>query len=81
MHLNPSTSNQPLLKKDDKVYNDSKGRPVGIATQINKVTNCVTDPKTDPTKIPPMTPEDKRKMDELFNRCFAAGEALLTPKK
>lgn len=43
---------------------------------IDKVTNCVTDPKTDSTKIPTMTPEDKSKMDELFNRCFNAGEAI-----
>ncbi len=50
MHLNPSTLNQPLLKKDDKVYDDSKERSLGIATQINKVTNCFTDP----TKILPM---------------------------
>ncbi|ATW34384.1 hypothetical protein [Candidatus Williamhamiltonella defendens] len=75
MNVNHSTSNQPLLR-DDKVYNDSQERPVGIATQIDKVTNCVTDPKIDSTKIPTMTPEDKSKMDELFNRCFNAGEAI-----
>ncbi len=50
MHLNLSTLNRPLLKKDDKVYNDSKERSVGIAIQINKVTSCFTDP----TKILPM---------------------------
>ncbi len=31
MNVNHSTSNQPLLR-DDKVYNDSQERPVGIAT-------------------------------------------------
>ncbi|WP_395490581.1 hypothetical protein ACG1VR_07465 [Cedecea davisae] len=52
---------------DGRAYNDSKGRPVGVAGIVNRVTNAVDVPKVYPLQ----TPEDKRQIDMLFNKCFS----------
>ncbi|WGL99615.1 hypothetical protein QE177_07055 [Arsenophonus sp. aPb] len=33
--------NHLAVKKDDRIYNDSKARPVGVAGKFNRVTNKV----------------------------------------
>lgn len=61
---------------DDRIYNDSKERPVGVATKINRVTNTVEISKN----IPMMTPEDKMELNRLFNRCFAHAKEYIKSK-
>lgn len=65
---NPILQNHPVT--DDRIYNDFEGRPVGLAGRVNRVSNTVESPPT----FPSITPEDKRKMDMLFNRCFFNAE-------
>lgn len=72
-----SASSTQLTAADGRIYNDSKGRPVGLAGKVNRVTNTVNVPN----KFPPQTPEDKRRMDMLFNKCFSHAEKYLQSKK
>lgn len=69
----PGVAVGEILPKDDRIYEDSKGRPVGIATMIIRITNTRDRPQMAPT----MTPEDKRILDTLFQRCFDHVEAYL----
>lgn len=69
----PGVAVGEILPKDDRIYEDSKGRPVGIATMIIRITNTRERPQMAPT----MTPEDKRILDTLFQRCFDHVEAYL----
>jgi len=50
---------------DDRIYNDSKGRPVGLAGKVNRVTCSVEKP----VRIPLMTPEDKIHFNACFDKC------------
>jgi len=50
---------------DAYIYSDSKGRPVGIAAKVNRLTQSVENPAI----IPVMTPEDKHHFDDCFARC------------
>lgn len=68
-----STSSAQDAVADDRIYNDSKGRPVGLAGKVNRVTNTVDIPE----RFPLQTPEDKRHLDTLFNRCFSYAEKYL----
>lgn len=63
---NYSNLSQSTVKKDDRIYNDSKARPVGIATKFNRVTNKVEVSQN----IPLMTPEDKMHLNRMFDHCF-----------
>ncbi|WP_151260351.1 hypothetical protein [Pantoea ananatis] len=76
MNVNKSSSTQHTAA-DGRIYNDSKGRPVGLAGKVNRVTNTVDLPK----QYPPQTPQDKRNMDMLFNKCFSHAEKHLQSKK
>lgn len=62
-----------ITPRDDRIYEDSKGRPVGIAAIINRITNTLEHPQGKP----PMTPEDKRILDSLFKCCMDHAEAYL----
>ena len=62
----PGVAVGEILPKDDRIYEDSKGRPVGIATMTTRITNTNQHAQITPT----MTPEDKRILDTLFQRCF-----------
>lgn len=67
MNIN-STFSPPLRSppvNDDRIYNDWKDRPVGLAGRVNRVTSSIEKP----TVIPLMTPEDKRYFDACFERC------------
>ena len=75
MNVNKSSLQHTVT--DGRVYNDSKGRPVGIAGIVNKVTNTVDVPK----KYPLQTSEDKRQLDALFNKCFSNAGKYLQSKK
>lgn len=59
-----TTSNQSKIIADDRIYEDSTGRPVGLAGRVNRITNSVEVPQ----RIPLFTPEDKMKMDLMFNK-------------
>lgn len=50
---------------DDRIYQDIKGRPVGLASKINRATHSVENP----IKIPLMTPEDKIYFSLWFDKC------------
>lgn len=60
---------------DDRIYHDSKGRPVGLAAKVNRVTHSVEKPQIAPL----MTPEDKIYFDACFERCLVAGLRILKP--
>ncbi|WP_279050576.1 hypothetical protein [Cedecea davisae] len=75
MNVNKSSLQHTVT--DGRIYNDSKGRPVGVAGMVNKVTNAVDVPK----KYPLQTSEDKRQLDALFNKCFSNAEKYLQSKK
>lgn len=66
-----------VYPKDDRIYEDSKGRPVGVAARINRITNTLERPETAPS----MTPEDKRMLDTLFKRCIGHAEACLRAQR
>lgn len=53
-HMTSTYCDSPLWN-DHRIYNDSKGRPVGIAGKVNRITHEIEQP----TRIPLMTPEDK----------------------
>lgn len=76
MNVNKSSSTQHSAF-DGRIYEDAKGRPVGLAGKVNRVNNTVDVPK----RFPPQTPEDKRHMDMLFERCFSHAEKYLQSKK
>lgn len=69
-NYNYSNLNPSAVKKDDRIYHDSKARPVGIAGKFNRVTNKVEVPQN----IPLMTPEDKMHLNRMFDRCFTTAE-------
>lgn len=75
MDVKPSSSIQHT-PTDGCIYKDSKGRPVGLAGIVNRVTGAVEGPK----RFPPQTPEDKSLMDMLFDRCFRHAEKYLQSK-
>ncbi|MGL9720898.1 hypothetical protein [Symbiopectobacterium sp.] len=60
----PGVAAGGVSPRDDRIYEDSKGRPVGIAAMLNRITNTLERPKMTPS----MTPEDKRMLDTLFKR-------------
>lgn len=66
-----------IAPKDDRIYEDSKGRPVGIAAMLNRITNTLERPKVTPS----MTPEDKCILDTLFKRCIGHAEAYLRAQR
>lgn len=72
-----STSSTQHTAADGRIYKDSKGRSVGLAGKVNRVTNTVDVPE----RFPLQTPEDKRHMDTLFNRCPSQAEKYLQSKK
>ncbi|HAU5008731.1 hypothetical protein [Proteus mirabilis] len=76
MNVNQLLSTQHTAT-DGRIYNDSKGRPVGLAGIVNRVKNTVDVPK----QFPLQTPEDKIIMDMLFNKCFSHTEKYLQSKK
>lgn len=76
MNVNKSSSTQHAAG-NAYIYNDSKGRPVGLAGIVNRVTNSVDVPK----EYPRYTPEDKSNIDMLFNKCFSNAEKYLQSKK
>lgn len=76
MIVNKSSSTQHTAF-DGRIYEDSKGRPVGLAGKVNTVKNTVEIPE----RFPPQTPEDKRHIDMLFNRCFSHAEKYLQSKR
>lgn len=69
----PGVAAGGVSPRDDRIYEDSKGRPVGIAAMLNRITNTLERPKMTPS----MTPEDKRMLDTLFKRCIGHAEAYL----
>ncbi len=69
----PSVATGAVSPRDDRIYEDSKVRPVGIAAIFNRITNTLERPKM----IPSMTPEDKRMLDTLVTRCIGHAEAYL----
>ena len=75
--MNVNKSSLQHTATDGRVYNDSKGRPVGVAGIVNKVTNTVDVPR----KYPLQTSEDKRQLDALFNKCFSNAGKYLQSKK
>ncbi len=62
---------------DDRIYNDSKGRPVGLAEKVNRVTCSVEKP----TRIPLMTPEDKIYFNACFEKCLDSARTFLLATK
>lgn len=61
MNVNQYGSASSSQVNDDRVYNDSRGRPVGLATQIFKVENGqVRMRKPNAIEAPTFTPQDKR---------------------
>lgn len=69
----PGVAASIVYPKDDRIYEDSKGRPVGLAAVLNSVTNTLERPEL----IPLMTPEDKRMLNTLFERCIDHAETCL----
>lgn len=65
------------IYNDDRIYNDSKGRPVGIAGKVNKVTSSVEKP----VRTPLMTPEDKIYFNACFEKCIENARQFLLAKK
>lgn len=74
---NYSNLSQSTVRKDDRLYNDSKARPVGIAAKFNRVTNNVEVSQN----IPLMTPEDKMHLNRMFDRCFTNVEKYANLKR
>lgn len=68
---------QSTAKIDDRIYNDSKARPVGLAGKFNRVTNKVEVSSNKPL----MTPEDKIYLNRMFDRCFSYAEKYTHLKK
>lgn len=73
----PGVATGGVSPRDDRIYEDSKGRPVGIAAMFNRITNTLERPKMTPS----MTPEDKRMLDTLFKRCISHAEAYLRAQR
>lgn len=73
----PGVAAGGVFLRDDRIYEDSKGRPVGIAAMLNRITNTLERPKMTPS----MTPEDKRMLDTLFKRCISHAEAYLRAQR
>lgn len=73
----PGVAAGGVSPRDDRIYEDSKGRPVGIAAMFNRITNTLERPKITPS----MTPEDKRILDTLFKRCIGHAEAYLRAQR
>lgn len=79
MNVNKYGSAGSSRVTDDRVYNDSKGRPVGLASRIDRVTgNCE---KIDPRNAPTMTPEDKRKLNSLFDNTVSNSRRNFSERK
>lgn len=70
-HLNPSLLNEGYI------YNDSKGRPVGIACRVNRITHTVERP----SRVPLMTPEDKLHFNACFERCLATAQQFIQSQR
>lgn len=72
------SSFHPDPVSDDRIYNDSKGRPVGLAGRVNRITCSVEIPAT----IPVMTPEDKSYFNQCFERCVkTAAQFINAPQE
>lgn len=67
MNTSLNISFNPARIKEGYIYDDSRGRPVGLAGKVNRAT-CMVEA---PTEIPLMTPEDRIRLNHYFERCVA----------
>jgi len=72
-----STKLNSTSYNDAFIYNDSKGRPVGIAGKVNRLTQSIENPAI----IPVMTPEDKRHFDDCFERCVMTAHSFIQSRR
>lgn len=73
----PGVAADGVAPRDNRIYENSKGRPVGIAAMFNRITNTLEHSEMTQS----MTPEDKRMLDRLFTRCIGHAEAYLRAQR